>query len=522
MRGGDDDTVPVDLVEVDSPDALLPEVEVAGERRGGRGLAAPTGRRRRRILVGLSAAVVLGLAGAGVASNVLEDRRADARWDALAARGLPLVDLASPVQEAWRLDFAGYPMAVAGDVVVVQAWDPVGSRSPWRGIDLATGEVLWERADLGSGWCTQWNPAWSEEEPTDVATARSLLGSPPAPPTLLVCSDASFDGELPAPGSTATVRVVEIVTGREVGLATVEGELLSFEPVGHDVVMVSVVPDGTIDLARVALSGGTVRWAADTDVQAFDPDDLYVGPWSQVDDGLVSLVSPEGVPLDVRTVDTGEPVDEPSAPAVLSGGRRELPDGSVVEVFYPGSVAVGPSDVAIGPSDVVDAPTVTVTGPDGEERVRVEGELWTPLFSDGSMADRVVVSRFGQGASSLVAFDVETGEELWTSRAPWSSPVLQVDGVVVTGSGYLSGVDLRTGAEVWERQLAGDVSVAPVTDGSRILVPITERGATTLVALDVRTGAEAWRGPTVTGVQFLVPMAGGVLVVTNAALRMYR
>lgn len=520
MRGGDDDTVPVDLIEVDSPDALLPDGDVAGEPVGASPVPdAGTGRRRRRRMqIAVSAAVVLALAGTGVAMSVLDERRAQARWDALAARGLPLVDLGSPLEEAWRLDFGGYPMTVAGDLLLMQAWEPTAMSSPWRAIDLATGELVWERTDLDAGWCTQWNPAWSQLESADVVTMRSVLGvsgASAAPPTLLICADAGFGGQVPEPGSTATVRVIEIATGRETGRVDVAGAVLSFDPAGADVVVSSVVADGTVDLARVPLDGGPVRWEVHTDVVAVDADGIYVGPYPQVVDGVLYLVSQEGGLLEALSVETGEPAAQAPAPPTVAAGRLVLPDGSTVEVFYPGMLYVGGSNAS-------DEPTVTVRGPGGAERFTVEGELWTPLFTDGSMADRIVVTRWGQGASSLVALDLETGEELWTSRAPWSSTMLQVDGVVVTGSGYLSAIDLRTGQEVWEHQTGSDIGVAPVTDGTRILVPVTEAGTTSLAALDIGTGAEAWRSPVVSGIQMLMPVGGGVLAVTDASVVMYR
>ncbi len=521
MRGGDDDTVPVDLVEVDSPDALAwSPAGVADVAEGPIGSAVRPARRHRRrsVLIALGAAVVLAIAGTGLTLSVLDQRRADARWDALAARGLPLVHLDSPLEEAWRLDFGGYPMAAAGDVLVLQAWDPTAVLSPWRAVDVATGGVVWERTDLGDGWCTQWNPAWSEPGSADVGTVRSVLGvtgASPAPATLLICADAGFGGQVPAPGATATVRVIDIGTGRDAGSVTVDGGVLSFDPAGDDLVVASVLPDGTIDLARVVLDGGAVRWRVDTDLVAVDADGMYVGPYPQVVDGILYLVSPEGELLDARSVETGEPVADAPGPPALSAGHMELPDGSTVEVLYPGMAY-------LTPSYVLDEPTVTVRGPDGEERFSVEGELWTPLFSDGSMADRIVVTRGGGGASSLAALDIETGEELWTSRAPWSGTMLQSDGVVVTGSGYLSAVDLRTGEKLWEQQTGADIGVAPVTDGSRILVPTTEAGTVSLAALDIRTGTEVWRVPTVSGIQTLFPVGGGVLVGTGSAFVMYR
>ena len=517
MRGGDDDTVPVDLIEVDGPGALLPDGDVAGEPVGAPVHDARVARRRRRrMLVGASAAVVLALAGAGIALSVLDERRAQSRWDALAARGMPLVHLGSPLEEAWRIDVSGYPMAATGNVMILQTWEPTAPSSSWRAIDLATGESVWDRSDLGAGWCTQWNPAWSRLDSADLGTVRSVLGvtASASPATVLVCVGSGFTGEVPAPGSTETVRVVDIATGRDAGSVVVEGAVLSFDLVDEDVVVSSVASDGTVGLARVPLDGGAARWQVDTDVVAVDADGLYVGPYPQVVDGVLYVLSQEGGILESLSVETGEPVAAARPPA-LAAGRLVMPDGSTVEAFYPGMLYVGGRDVS-------DEPTVTVRGPDGDERFTVDGELWTPFFTDGSMPDRIVVSRWGQGPSSLVALDLLTGAELWTSRAPWSSTMLQVDGVVVTGSGYLSAIDLRTGEELWERQTGADIGVAPVTDGSRILVPAAEGGTMSLAALDIRTGTEAWRLPTVSGLQMLLPVDGGVLVGTDSAFVMYR
>lgn len=556
MRGRDDESIEVELVDVPTPARLAAGSDAgssatrltgaaggAGDDGAGDDGAGDVGagddsgadesgaddlvvamaahRRRRRVLLMISAAVVLGLGATGVALAVVDARRADARWDALVDRGLPVVHLDEPLQEVWRSEEAGWPTVVTAEVVVVQGWSRTLADSVWRGVDTATGEVLWERADPGLGWCVAWNPAWPETVNQEVAAGLvppATASSAIADPTGLLCAEDTFGGARPEPGTTSTLRALDLATGRDTGVVTVEGSLMSFELAGRAPVLASVTPDGSIDVTRVDLVSDTEVWTARADVVALDQADGYLGVWAQLYDDAVVLASPDGEVMGAYDLETGEPV--PGLRQLPVADRVQvvwLPDGTRVAVDY----ALEPVDDGSG-GYIVGTPTVTVTGPDGDERFTVEGELWMPTFSDGSAADRIVVLRAGPDGPLLVALDVVTGEELWTSTEMWSSTLLQVDGVVVAGSGYMSATDLRTGEELWEHRGAALGPVAAVTDGTRFVVPTDDEDTDALVALDIRTGAEAWRIPTVPGIQQIDVVDDGVLVTTASALVLYR
>lgn len=529
MRGGEGETVPVDLVEVDGLDAPSPNpggdgydgVTEPTEPLGDHPAAVPAGhRRRRRVLVAVSAGVVLALAATGGVLTALDSRRAEARWDALAERGWPLVDLDSPLEQVWRAGGGGWPIVATPEVIVVEGQSSTAAPT-WRALDVATGEVLWERASQGTGWCTGWNPQWPEPDvgssPYGAAVgAIGLIAR--ADPTLLVCSDTSVGGELPSPGATSVLRAVDLASGREVGAVTVEGGLLSLDLVGDDLIVATVAADGAIDVTRVGLLSGGEVWTEATEIVAVDEEGMLLGTWLQVIDGAVVLTSSDGDVTVALDADTGERVPTPPLLQTADGGWVRLADGSRALIDY-GLTSSGDGSG----SYLVGEPSVTVAGPDGQERFSAAGELWSPWVTDGSMADRIAVTRpADSGGTELVALDVVTGEELWTSPAAWSSTILQVDGVVVSGSGYLSATDLRTGEELWERRGSTFGAVSPVTDGSRLAVPIGEDGATWLVAIDIRSGAEAWRVPLVPIVELVTVVDGGVLVGSDSELVFYR
>lgn len=525
MRGGEGDTVPVDLIEVDSPDALLPPGP-SGLSGQDVGAPAPDGssavvtaahRRRRRVLRAVSAGVVLALAATGGVLTMLDARRAETRRDALAERGWPLVDLAAPLEEVWRLSGGGWPMVISADVLGIQAWLPESGQVDWRAVDADTGEVLWQREDLGDGWCSPWNPEWSEPL-AGAGAAAAYAGWPGAggvaDPTVLVCpAEPGFGGELPAADAMSTVSVLDLRNGREIGTVAAPGALVSFEPVEEGLLVTTVTGDGVVHVTRSDLIGGRTVWSVSTSAIGVDDEGAYVGGWPTVRDGVLMLLSPDGELIEARDVETGAPVTADVEVPAPSFARMDLPDGGRAEVIY---AEIG-SDGAY--TSVVGDPIIVVTGPDGTERFTVRGELFTPWFNDGSMPDRIVVTQEGEGGTrSLVALDVVTGAELWTAPAPWSSSLLQVDGLVVSGSGYLAATDLRTGEQLWEHRAAVEGVTSPLTDGSRIAVPITEDGEGFLAAFDIRSGAEQWRVPALEGVQVLAAVGDGVLLGNESEL----
>lgn len=533
MRGGEGDTVPVDLIEVDSPDALRPPPHLvdAGEGRSGapgdpggqdgESAEARAHRRRRRVLLAVGAGVVVALAVTGGVLTALDERRADARWDALAERGMPLVDLTAPLTEVWRVPGNGWPMATTAEVLVLQIWDQASATILWRGVEVATGEVAWERAEPGDGWCSQWNPEWSdlasEEAGLAVAYAAGVGAVPDA--SMLVCSSGpGFGGQLPAPGTRSSLTVLDVRSGAELGSVEVRGALVTFETIEEDLVTATITPEGAVQLTRSPLAGGPAVWSTTTDAMALDDDGYYVGAWPTLYDGQVVLVSPEGVPIETIDADTGEPTTGEVELPTASGGWMLLADGSRAEVSY------GDIRQEDGVSYVLGGPSVTVTAADGTERFEVPGGLWSPWYTDGSLPDRILVGRTGDAGTggTLRALDVATGDEMWSVPLRWSTALVQVDGVAVAGSGYAAGVDLRTGEELWQHRATLSGAVSPVTDGSRIALPTTDGGVTSLVAREIRTGAEAWRVPTLSNIQLLGVVGGGVLVGNDMELAYYR
>ncbi|GEN78577.1 outer membrane protein assembly factor BamB family protein [Actinotalea fermentans] len=534
MRGGEGDTVPVDLVEVDSPDALRPPLHAVapgddpsgdpGSPGGSGGDPTPEARahrRRRRVLLAVGAGVVLALAVTGGVLTALDERRAEARWDALAERGMPLVDLSAPLEEVWRLPGGGWPMATTSEVMVLQTWDQVGGVNVWRAVDTATGEVAWERTEPGDGWCSQWNPQWSDltSEEAMVAFAFAAAGGGVPDASMLICSSGpGFGGELPAAGEQSTLTVLDVRSGAELASVDLPGALVTFDPVEEDLVAATVTPEGAIQLTRRPLAGGPPVWSTTTEVMAVDDDGYYAGAWPSLYDGTVLLLAPGGGLVEAIDMDTGEPTTAEVELPTASGGWQVLPDGTRVDMSY------GDILQEDGVSYVVGDPSVTVTGPDGTERFEAPGGLWSPWYTDGSLPDRILVGSTGDNGTggSLSALDVVTGDELWTVPMRWSTALVQVDGVAVAGSGYAAGVDLRTGEELWQHRATLSGAVSPVTDGSRVVLPTTDGAVTSLVAREIRSGAETWRVPTLSNIQLLNVVGDGVLVGNDTELVYYR
>lgn len=109
--------------------------------------------------------------------------------------------------------------------------------------------------------------------------------------------------------------------------------------------------------------------------------------------------------------------------------------------------------------------------------------------------NRIVV---GTGRGDVIAFAVDSGEELWRShyRAPFETAAVivealpgQVMAVLGARDGTLLALDVRDGSERWRTTIDMDVRAAPVQDGDMMFVT----GATNkVVALRVATGEVVW------------------------------
>jgi len=130
--------------------------------------------------------------------------------------------------------------------------------------------------------------------------------------------------------------------------------------------------------------------------------------------------------------------------------------------------------------------------------------LWqSDMASDAAAgSDSIhVVRRQGDGASSLVTLDAQTG------RARWATPLSRDPGlltpldnvVTVAGSaGELSAFSADSGERRWSVTVEGSTAVDPFAEHRGLILALVRVGEqvppeTAIIALDAETGREAWR-----------------------------
>lgn len=495
-----DDDVRLDLEEVDSADALAgPDRSGRSETEGADDARRPGRRRLRGWRAAVAAVgVVLVLAAVGGALALRDAQELGERREALERAGLPLVDLASPLAEAWRLEDSRLAAATA-DLLVVRSTTESGS--VWRGVDPATGQVRWE-APGAEGWSRAWNPQDGGGSGPSAASSD---------PTRLAVVDARFGDGPPAPAAVTDVRVLDLATGAQTGTLSFVGDVVAMEPVGESVVAVAVGPEGTFSVARADLSGG-LAWAARTEFSTAGQGAVPTLGVAVVD-AVVYLVSLDGVPVAAFDLGTGAAVEPVGRALPSPTARLALPDGGRAESF------VSVQQLADG-RYYLGRPVVVVSSADGVERFRANGRLVVTAFTDGSAPDRLLLARFAYGPPATVAVDVETGVERWSAPALLTARLL-VGGVLVGESDGFVALDLATGDRLWRFEASVGMPGVPVTDGGRILV-LADRGAPELVSLDIRTGGAVWSVPAPRAVTDLTAVPGGAVVTTPDALVAYR
>lgn len=482
----DDDIVRLDLVEVDS-------AEGAGDG------PAPGG----RLLRGWRGAVVAGsvvlvLAAVGGVLVLGDARESEDRREAIERAGLPFVDLAAPLTEAWRLEDS-WLAATTAEVLVVGSGSP--SATVWRGVDPVTGRIRWE-VPGADGWCRAWDPG-------DPGAGPSAASSGP---TLLAVVDARFDGALPTGAAGTDVRVLDLATGQERAVLLFPGDVVSIEPVGESVVAVAVGMDGAFAVTRTDLAGRSA-WTARTPFSTVGQAAVPALDVAVVE-GVVSLLTFDGVPVAAFDLETGAALEPDVTGLSAPAGRLLLADGGRAETLV-SAQRLSDARYYLG------EPAVVVRDADGSVRFRADGRLLVPAFADDVAPDRLLVSRTGDAGSELVALDAGTGDVLWSAPEPALGLRLQVAGVVVHESDGVVALDATSGDRLWQHEALVGLPGRPVTDGTRILVATDGDGGRELVALDLRTGTEAWSVPA-PAVTSLEAVPGGVVVGTRDALIAYR
>lgn len=510
--GGDDDGVLVVLVEDDDLDpgggAPLP-----GGPDDAAEAARVRSRHRRRLLAASAAGVLLAVTAVVGGAMALDEHRLRERRDALAALGVPLVDLAAPLDEVWRVEGESSPMALTDDVVVLQTPGGDMGSPALVAVATATGERLWERGSPASS-CSSWNPAWNVDGdvPSYTIASAQVGALGPEPPTWLVCVSGDYWGLGASANAVTAVEVLALRDGEALATVEVDGAAVSMDLLGPDAVVLSVDGDGTLVATRMDLLTGESAWVVPLGKDGLDEEGGFAGWWAELRGGAWQLQGPDGTRLALDVATGAE--REPDGALTYSPALLDLPDGGRVEMRY--EVSSSADGYGLGVEHVA------VIGPDGVERFSHEGSLWSPWLTDGSMSDRVVVAEPGQVASELVALDVEDGHVLWRqAMTTWSWGVVQVDGVAVAAGADVRGVDLSTGEERWRIE-AGTSTVGYVTDGRRALAALTRPDGTSLVAVDIASGEQVWSLPLAQEPWWVIGAGDGVLVASGGATVLYR
>jgi len=487
-RGASDDAVEVEMVEVDdltgvdvAGPALVPEVDAQDSDRHAR---------RARVLRWVGGGVLAALATGVVVVNVQAAREAAARQAALAGLPWVLPHLDGPLEEVWRAP-GGWVVAETTEVLVTA---PNTGEGGLYGVDVRTGETLWERPssqqDTNCSGVVDYS-GW-EDDP---------VGFVPPEPDLLMCVpwDAYGQDALPTPDFAVEIVFLDVATGVQVSSVTLDGALLFSDGVDGDMVLSFVRPDAGTTVLRLDPHTGEVLWTYRSDPGVL-PQGVF-GSWSYGRvDGVLRIDSEfdVSIALDDGTVVASSASDtaDPRVPVA------RLADGGTVEWAYE---PTGPDG------------TVRVLEPDGTVRFEVSGSPWWFGRADGSAADVVLVQQQGSVAadaqgSQVVALDAATGETLWSVPDLNGMPIALIDGVALTSGATAGAIDIRSGRQLWELPVDQSVYVGALTDGELVLVPVREKGALQLVAVSVRTGTEAWRMPLPDGTTQVSSTLGGLVL----------
>ncbi|OTF01842.1 Pyrrolo-quinoline quinone [Halorubrum sp. SD683] len=159
--------------------------------------------------------------------------------------------------------------------------------------------------------------------------------------------------------------------------------------------------------------------------------------------------------------------------------------------------------------------TATVAAYDHDGTERWQHELST-YASTPAVAEGIAV--YGSGADSIVAYDADTGDQLWTADTDGETtapPTISGGNVYIgTRKHTLYAVDLVEGTEQWTVDLPGEVRQSAAVADGRVFVP-AERG---LVAVDA-TGTKQWVADEIGGATEPALVDGTVLLGDGRTVR---
>lgn len=145
------------------------------------------------------------------------------------------------------------------------------------------------------------------------------------------------------------------------------------------------------------------------------------------------------------------------------------------------------------------------------------------------VGNKCIVHLNGKENGTIVAFDVETGKEIWKlpgEASTYSSPVqmpIFKNMVVVQGETDLIGISTDTGKLLWKYPTPGEIrfynSSTPLIDGDKVLIAGQGKGSTMLKVKKTDTGyavEDVWQNPEM-GVSFNTPVIKDGYIYANEA-----
>jgi hypothetical protein len=472
-RSGDH-PIDVELLEDDL------DVPGAAPARGRRRVAARVPRRAWWAAVGCGLAVVAGVA--------VTEQRAEAALDARLARTEGLAtSLADPLGEAWRVPGVDL-LGTAGESLLVLA-----EGGGIRAVDPGTGTVRWTR----DGSC--------RVVPIDDAGGDAPSAPRPGrPDDLVLCVDelrtGGLDGGHVRP---LTAHVLDPADGAVLHSIDL-GAPGSWSTVGPDLVSLGIADDGHARAARWSLLTGERRWTYRSP-DVLPPNDSWGssigGAVVQLDIGNWTLTLDAETGVRIPRVPFGSRTDTAWGPLAMADGARATsridatgstettvlePDGST-RVAFPGILLLPSVDDGSAPDRLF-----VVQGDDAATPQRVAGvdavtgrTRWTSTARIGQAAvvRGLLLLRDETG---LTALDARTGRVRWTTGGEASAGrgmvtdgrrVLTLDRA--TSGPALVARDVLTGAEAWTSRLAveqGSLDLLPdgavVADGREEVVAL--------------------------------------------------
>ena len=483
-------------------DVLLVEVDLDAARvaPGARSCAignlvggGPARRSRRaRRWWPVAAVLVAGLMVGGLTSGM----RARDRADRLAALPGGLVALRPSVHEAWRVPMRGWGQVAAwGDDLILFGPDAGGAEAVVSFV-AATGVQRWL------------TPLPAATAPGEVWSCTPLVTAAYVVCRVAIPADLDEQRGVTPTAERTQIVVLDAGTGALMAQRTTLGAGASFAPLGRDLVVSEVLPDGHARVSRQDPVTGEVRWTFRSS-RALQTLGASTRLSPSVQHGVVVVSGPVTWALSAEGSLLGEWNLQGGEWAVRGGWGLDL------TVLPDGRFAVGES----GGVGLSDADYGTVSATDARDGFRINGPVLDPVADDGSATD--VLLTVPRGLGGVVAQDAATGKPLWSDgNMPWGSAVVLDRRLIVVVGRELRALDVHSGEVLWRVQIPrGNHAEQVFTDGRVTLVPRYDLAqGPCLAAFDPADGRALWTARLEPGVTRLEARGGRLVELTGRDL----